>query len=108
MPDSIEIRFFDANGDGVAVSASNTRTVRAAISLINPASFGELRALPGMGDEYVRRVISFRPYTAKSQLATKGILPEAEYERIQELIVAHSERPKVDKKQPLSSGERAR
>ena len=59
---------------------------------LNTASFAELRALPGMGDEYARRVIRFRPYTAKNQLATKGVLPVAEYERIQALVVAHRSR----------------
>jgi len=56
---------------------------------LNTATFEQLRALPGMGEEYARRVIRFRPYTAKNQLATRGVLPEAEYDRIQELIVAH-------------------
>ena len=65
---------------------------------VNTASFAELRALPGMGDEYARRVIRFRPYTAKNQLATKGVLPVAEYERIQELVVAHRSRQLAAKK----------
>ena len=56
---------------------------------LNTATFAELRALPGMGDEYVRRVIRFRPYTAKNQLATRGVLPEAEYDRIQDRVIAH-------------------
>ena len=65
---------------------------------VNTATFAELRALPGMGDEYARRVIRFRPYSARNQLATKGILPQAEYERIQDLVVAHRERQPVRKK----------
>lgn len=65
---------------------------------LNTASFAELRALPGMGDEYARRVIRFRPYTAKNQLATRGVLPEAEYERIQDVVVAHRSRLTPSKK----------
>ena len=65
---------------------------------LNTASFAELRALPGMGDEYARRVMRFRPYTAKNQLATRGVLPEAEYERIQDLVVAHRSRLTPSKK----------
>jgi hypothetical protein len=42
-----------------------------------------------MGDAYVQRVMAGRPYTAKNQLTTRGILPSAEYERIRELIIAH-------------------
>ena len=56
---------------------------------INTATAAELNALPGMGDAYARRVIAGRPYTAKNQLTTRGILPAAEYERIKPLIIAH-------------------
>jgi len=56
---------------------------------INTATAAELRALPGMGDAYVQRVIAGRPYSAKNQLATRGVLPADEYERIKELIIAH-------------------
>ncbi len=59
---------------------------------INTATADQLRMLPGMGGAYAARVIQGRPYTAKNQLATRGILPKDQYERIRELIVAH--RPK--------------
>ena len=42
---------------------------------INTATAAKLKALPGMGDAYVQRVIAGRPYTAKNQLTTRGILP---------------------------------
>jgi DNA uptake protein ComE-like DNA-binding protein len=66
---------------------------------LNTATFTQLRALPGMGDEYARRVLRFRPYRAKNELSTRGILPEAEYARIQNLIVAHRV-PETDKTSP--------
>lgn len=56
---------------------------------INTASATQLAALPGMGPEYVRRVVANRPYTAKNQLVTRGILPAEEYGRIADLVVAH-------------------
>jgi DNA uptake protein ComE-like DNA-binding protein len=59
---------------------------------INTATVVQLKALPGMGDEYVRRIIAGRPYTAKNQLTTRGILPQSTYENIKDQIVAH--RPK--------------
>ena len=59
---------------------------------INTATPAQLKALPGMGDAYVQRVIAGRPYTAKNQLTTRGILPPAAYEKIKPLIIAH--RPK--------------
>ena len=60
---------------------------------INTATAAELKALPGMGDAYAQRVIAGRPYTAKNQLTTRGILPAAEYERIKPLIIAHRPKP---------------
>jgi DNA uptake protein ComE-like DNA-binding protein len=60
---------------------------------INTATADQLTALPGMGPAYAARVIAGRPYTAKNQLATRGILPKDEYERIRELIIAHRPKP---------------
>jgi len=56
---------------------------------INTATAAELKALPGMGDAYVRRVIAGRPYTAKNQLTTRGILPAEAYSKIKDSIIAH-------------------
>jgi DNA uptake protein ComE-like DNA-binding protein len=60
---------------------------------INTATPAQLKALPGMGDAYVQRVIAGRPYTAKNQLTTRGILPASEYEAIKEQIIAHRVKP---------------
>jgi competence protein ComEA len=60
---------------------------------INTATPAQLKALPGMGDAYVQRVIAGRPYTAKNQLTTRGILPAAAYEKIKEQIIAHRPKP---------------
>jgi DNA uptake protein ComE-like DNA-binding protein len=56
---------------------------------INTATPQQLNALPGFGPAYTRRVIEGRPYTAKNQLVTRGVLPPAAYERIASRIVAH-------------------
>lgn len=56
---------------------------------INTASPHQLNALPGFGPAYTRRVIAGRPYTAKNQLVTRGVIPQGAYERISDLIVAH-------------------
>jgi DNA uptake protein ComE-like DNA-binding protein len=60
---------------------------------LNTATLEQLKTLPGMGVVYARRVIAGRPYTAKNQLVTRGILPRETYEKLQALVVAH--RPKI-------------
>jgi DNA uptake protein ComE-like DNA-binding protein len=56
---------------------------------INTASAQQLNALPGFGPAYTRRVIAGRPYSAKNQLFTRGVVPQGVYERVSDLIVAH-------------------
>jgi DNA uptake protein ComE-like DNA-binding protein len=55
---------------------------------INTATAAQLKSLPGMGDAYAVRVIQGRPYTAKNQLVTRGILPQTAYDRISKAIIA--------------------
>ncbi len=76
-----------------AQSISEKIAASKALLDINTATAAQLKALPGMGDEYVRRIIAGRPYTAKNQLTTRGILPQAAYEQVRELIIAHRPKP---------------
>jgi competence protein ComEA len=55
---------------------------------INTAPPDQLKALPGIGDAYAKRIIDGRPYTAKNQLATRGILPQKTYDGIKNMIIA--------------------
>ena len=57
---------------------------------INTATPAQLKSLKGIGDAYSKRIVDGRPYTAKNQLTTRGILPAATYEGIKDQIVARA------------------
>lgn len=55
---------------------------------INSASVDQLKALPGVGDTYAKKIVDNRPYANKTQLKTKKVVPASVYEGISKLIVA--------------------
>jgi competence protein ComEA len=56
---------------------------------INSATEAELRAVPGIGSVYAKRIVASRPYTSKDQLVTKGVLPQGVYDKVKGYLVAH-------------------
>jgi len=73
---------------GHATSAAKTTADMADKLDINTATADQLKAFTGIGDAYAKRIIDGRPYTAKNQLLTRGILPEATYNKIKDQIIA--------------------
>ncbi len=70
-----------------APAAASTAPAAAPLD-INTASEADLKALPGIGDAYAKKIIAGRPYAKKDQLVSKNVVPQATYEKIKDKIVA--------------------
>ena len=55
---------------------------------INSATLDQLKALPGIGDVYSKKIVDGRPYARKDQLVSRNIVPQATYDKIKDSIIA--------------------
>ncbi len=77
----------DGAGKEPTTTAPKTAAKTAPLD-INTASMDELKALPGIGDAYSKKIVDGRPYKRKDELVQKKVIPQATYDKIKDRIIA--------------------
>ena len=86
-PDAYAQAKKDAPAAPAKTDAMKSDTKKALLD-INTASADELKALPGIGEAYSKKIIENRPYQQKDQLVSKKVIPEKTYQGIKDQIIA--------------------
>jgi DNA uptake protein ComE-like DNA-binding protein len=74
-------------GQGAKPDAKEAPTAPVKKVDLNNASLAELKTLPMVSDEYAKKIIAHRPYTAKGELVTKAGLPEGVYVAVRRKVI---------------------
>ncbi len=70
-------------------TASDTSSKTSGKLDLNTATKDQLMSLPGITDADAQKIMDGRPYRAKNQLLSKGIISKDEYAKIKGQIIAH-------------------
>ncbi|HEX4460009.1 MAG TPA: helix-hairpin-helix domain-containing protein [Polyangia bacterium] len=69
-------------------TTTTKKSKRAGMLDINTATNDQLKALPGITDDQVKKIVAGRPYTGKDQLLKQNIVDKDEYAKLRPLIIA--------------------
>ena len=53
---------------------------------LNTAAVDQLKALPGVGEQYAKKIVDGRPFKKVDELMSKNIVPQSVYDQIKSLV----------------------
>jgi len=87
-----------AQVDSKASSAAAAASTMVGKLDINSATADQLKELPGIGDAFSQKIVDGRPYRTKLDLVRKKIIPQSNYDKIKDMIVAKQSKAEKPKK----------